>query len=253
MVHLPVPVNVVAVSESQDLHAAYGEIKGNNRTKIVSLTEWLTEYPSLQKCRPPPPPIRLKVNILEYQDNTSIRCADWPYIEWNGHHCVKDDDVGPEGQETGQVGVSAVLPREEGYKRSALLMLPNRVPDSQSGAHNPQEAENLEDRSKLLLSPPETFNTCINRSICLFSDPNAVSKITHKQNQDVHQVIDARTLEYRFPRVLHQLGVRTWWGSENTITNRSKVRVHLQESVYLWFPVEVYTAKSTTSVHYIKF
>lgn len=48
-----------------------------------------------------------------------------PDIERNGHHCVKDDDVGPEGQETGQVGISAVLPREEGCKRVALLMLPN--------------------------------------------------------------------------------------------------------------------------------
>lgn len=84
--------------------------------------------------------VRLTAAIL------AIPSTDWPHIEWNGHHCVKDDDVGPEGQETGQGGVSVTLPREEGCKRSALLMFPNRVPNSQTGAHEPQETENLDDR-----------------------------------------------------------------------------------------------------------
>ena len=67
-----------------------------------------------------------------------------PNVERDGNHRVEDDDVGPEGEEGGETGIGAVLPRQEDGELGALVLLPEQVSYRQDGAHEGQEAENLQ-------------------------------------------------------------------------------------------------------------
>lgn len=67
-----------------------------------------------------------------------------PDIERNGHHGVEDDDVWPEREEGRESSVAAVLPRQEDRELGAFVLLPEPVSYRQDGAHEGQDAEDLQ-------------------------------------------------------------------------------------------------------------
>lgn len=66
----------------------------------------------------------------------------WPDIEWNGHHCVEDDDVSPEAEEA-SVGGALVFAVVQIPGVGADLFVPEGVTDGQTCRHQDQQCKDL--------------------------------------------------------------------------------------------------------------
>lgn len=72
-----------------------------------------------------------------------------PDIQRDRHHCVEDDDVGPEGEEgIEQKVVHRRVPGQVALKQGAHLSLPHSVTNGQDHTHTHQEAKDLTETHK---------------------------------------------------------------------------------------------------------
>lgn len=69
-----------------------------------------------------------------------------PDVKRNGHHCVQNNDVGPEREEGWeQEVVHRRIPGQEALKHEAHFFLPYCVTDSQDPPHAHQKAKDLKE------------------------------------------------------------------------------------------------------------
>lgn len=103
IVHLPVPVNIEAVPQPNDLHAAKRCGYGKRLTHFIDITQ-------LEAC-----------SHSSFFKNQTAKCGfklvishTLPNIERDGHYSVQDDDIGPECEEGAQAGIISILSWQEG-------------------------------------------------------------------------------------------------------------------------------------------
>lgn len=117
VIHLPIPVYEEAVPQANDLHT---DVEAQESKNVKKQSD---------------------------SDSVASLCSNVPDIERDGHHCVEDDDVGPEGEEGRERSVNTGFTRKKHCERRSFLPFPECIADGQNGAHSCQDTEDLEEQT----------------------------------------------------------------------------------------------------------